>query len=360
MASISSLESIIGQIICDGSGFAPTAFARIQHLFDFSFLIAKHIGFDGYTPALALIYAGNMDKDTVVLVTGVSSGIGLELARKLIHRPYRLVLTARESSLPLLREAGIVAGPRVRLEPLDVTNFDAMHTLIDTIEREWDGVDILINNAGISYRSVVEDMTDEDEWQQLATNYLGPMCLIRSVLPRMRRLRAGRIINVSSVGGMMAMPTMASYSASKFALEGASEALWYELRPFGIHVTTIQPGFIHSESFRRVISSRRRQARLMRQETSVYDVTYDKMEAFVGFMMEHSPQTAEDIAELILHTMRRRRPPLRVPGTFDAHLFSWLRRLLPRSLYHEMLYRLLPGIRAWGKEPGGPTAGPQD
>lgn len=291
-----------------------------------------------------------MNTDTVVLVTGVSSGIGLELARKLMQRPYRLVLTARESSLPMLRQQGILPGPRRRIEALDVTDFSAIHTLIDTIEREWDGVDVLINNAGISYRSVVEDMTDEDEWQQMATNYLGPLTLIRSVLPRMRRQRSGRIINVSSVGGMMAMPTMASYSASKFALEGASEALWYELKPFGIHVTTIQPGFIHSESFRRVVSSRQRQARVMRQESSVYDVYYEQMEKFVTVMMEHAPQSAEDIAELILRTMERKHPPLRVPATLDAHLFGLLRRLLPRGLYHALLYRLLPGIRAWGKE----------
>lgn len=291
-----------------------------------------------------------MDKPNasrVILVTGTTSGIGLELARKLVARPGRLILTARESSLNILRDEGFVENERLRIRALDVSDFAAIHSLIYEIDAEWDGVDALINNAGISYRSVVEDMTDHDEMRQMATNYLGPMCLIRSVLPMMRRKRAGRIINISSVGGMMAMPTMASYSASKFALEGASEALWYELRPWNIQVSLIQPGFIRSESFRRVCYS---ENYLAREDYSPYRAYYEQMERFVTLMMEHAPQTASDIADLILYTLDRRRPPLRVPATLDAHLFALMRRLLPRSLYHRLLYLLLPGIRQWGRE----------
>ena len=83
-------------------------------------------------------------------------------------------------------------------------------------------------------------------------NFRSPMELTRLVLPGMRAKRAGRIITVSSVGGMMAMPTMAAYSASKFALEGAHEALWYEVRPWGIRVSLVQPGFVHSDGFQKV------------------------------------------------------------------------------------------------------------
>ena len=286
----------------------------------------------------------------VVLVTGTTSGIGLELARKLWTMSYRVIVTARADSLHLLKGEIFHENERFRCRALDVTDFDAVASLIAEIDADWGGVDVLINNAGISYRSVVEDMTDEDEWRQLATNYLGPMCLIRCVLPTMRHKRHGRIINISSVGGMMAMPTMASYSASKFALEGASESLWYELRPFGIRVSLVQPGFIRSESFQRVLTSRTRQARLLRGEASPYDIYYEQMSGFVEKMMSHAPQTAEDIADLILFTMERHHPPLRVPATVDAHFFTWMRRLLPRFLYHILLYRLLPGIREWGEE----------
>lgn len=282
----------------------------------------------------------------VVLVTGTTSGIGLELARLLWQSPYRVVITGRTSSLEGFAKESFVENERFSIRPLDVTSLGQIHALIEQIEQEWGGVDILINNAGISYRSVVEEMTDEDEWQQMATNYLGPMCLIRSVLPMMRHKGFGRIINVSSVGGMMAMPTMASYSASKFALEGATEALWYELKPWNIQVSLIQPGFIHSESFRRVFFSKVYQNL---GERSPYQEYYLQMSRFVEKMMNFSPATAEQIAKLILRTMERKHPPLRVPATPDAHFFTLMRRLLPRSIYHSLLYHSLPGIKHWGK-----------
>jgi len=98
-------------------------------------------------------------------------------------------------------------------------------------------------------------MTVADEQLQMQTNYFGPLALIRDLLPSMREKGRGKIINVSSVSGMIAMPTMASYSASKHALKGASEALWYEMKPYGINVSLIQPGFIKSNSFHNVYFS---------------------------------------------------------------------------------------------------------
>jgi short-subunit dehydrogenase len=95
----------------------------------------------------------------------------------------------------------------------------------------------------------VEHADIDERHAQHEVNYHGPMELVRLVLPTMREKRRGRIINVSSVSGMVAMPTMASYAASKFALEGATEALWYEVRPFKIRVSLVQPGFIRSSSF---------------------------------------------------------------------------------------------------------------
>src|SRR5690606_2444621 len=107
------------------------------------------------------------------------------------------------------------------------------------------------NNAGLAYRAVVEHVNETERRAQLDVNFRAPMELIRLVLPHMRARRAGRILNISSVGGMMAMPTMGIYSASKFALEGMTEALWYEVRPWNIKVSLVQPGFIRSRSFER-------------------------------------------------------------------------------------------------------------
>jgi short-subunit dehydrogenase len=228
---------------------------------------------------------------------------------------------------------------------LDITDASARVALIQEIEEMWGGVDILINNAGISFRSVVEHMTDEDEQLQMATNFVAPIALIRLVLPGMRRKRAGRIINVSSVSGMMAMPTMGSYSASKYALEGATEALWYELRPWGIKVSLVQPGFIRSNSFRRVYHTEKGKKAV--QENLNYAEYYQEMDAFVEKLMTRAHATPDHIARRVIKIMQKKNPGLRIPVTIDAHFFGFLRRVLPRRIYHHLLYRNLPGVKTW-------------
>jgi NAD(P)-dependent dehydrogenase (short-subunit alcohol dehydrogenase family) len=145
----------------------------------------------------------------------------------------------------------------------------------------------------------------------------------------------------------MAMPTMALYSASKWALEGATEALWYEVRPFGIDVTLVQPGFIRSPSF---LNTRytRDSALSAHDEHLPYHAHYVHMAPFIERLMRRAFATPESIARRIHLLMKCRKPPLRSAVTLDAHLFSLLRRLLPRWLYHEVLYWSLPRIRDWG------------
>jgi hypothetical protein len=286
--------------------------------------------------------------EPTVLVTGASAGLGLALAKALVARTrFRLALTARSASLPRFAAAGIAASERIMLIPLDVTRDGDRRAALAALEARWGGVDILVNNAGVSYRSVVEHVSEAEALAQMDVNFRAPMELIRLVLPRMRRLRRGRIINVSSVGGMMAMPTMAVYSASKFALEGASEALYYEVRPWNIHVTLVQPGFIHSASFENVRLTAL-SGRSVTEPDEPYHQHYEHMAPFIARMMERSSATPEHVAGVIVRTMKRRRPPLRVAGTPDARLFSALRRLLPRGLYHWVLYRSLPQVRTWG------------
>ncbi|MBI3417931.1 MAG: SDR family oxidoreductase [Verrucomicrobia bacterium] len=286
----------------------------------------------------------------VVLVTGASSGLGLALSKKLLPTEYRLLLTARKNSLGRFAAAGITANERVRIRTLDVTSSAERDQVVREADETWGGVDVLINNAGVAYRTVVEHFNEADDWEQMDVNFRGPMELIRLVLPGMRRKRAGRILNVSSVGGMMAMPTMALYSASKFALEGATESLWYEVRPWNIHVSLVQPGFIHSDSFRntRYTEASRRAAD---DPVNPYHRHYEQMAALIARLMAKASATPEQIADTILRTMRNPSPPLRVPATWDAHLFALLRRFLPRWIYHRFLYGQLPGVGGWGNGP---------
>jgi short-subunit dehydrogenase len=285
-----------------------------------------------------------------ILITGASAGIGLELARLLLESEHRLVLTARAASLPRFAEAGIAPSERVMLLPLDVTIAEERQAAIRAVEQRWGGVDVLVNNAGLSYRAVAEHVTEFERLAQLDSNFLGPMELIRLALPHMRAQRYGRIINISSVGGMTAMPTMSIYSASKFALEGASESLWYEMRPFGVSVSLVRPGFIHSDGFRKVRFTAQGQRSLL-DPGDPYHAHYANMNELIEGLMTLTFYTPLDVAETILGVIEQKNPPLWISGTLDAYAFDLLRRFLPSGLYHRLLYAGLPRIWRWG-QPG--------
>jgi NAD(P)-dependent dehydrogenase (short-subunit alcohol dehydrogenase family) len=291
-----------------------------------------------------------MTPGKTVLITGASTGLGLAIARALTKTDYRVYLTARPNSLPRFAIHEVRESDHVRIRALDVTSAEQRAAIVAEAERDCGGIDILINNAGITYRAVVEHVTEEERIAQMDVNFRAPMELIRLVLPGMREKRAGRIITVSSVGGMMAMPTMAAYSASKFALEGAHESLWYEVRPWGIRVSIVQPGFIDSDGFQKVRYT-------LKSDRSAHDLAepyhehYVNMAPFIARLMRSSRATPDSVARVVLRTMRRRRPPLRVPATFDALAFSSLRRVLPRSTYHWLLYKMLPKVGTWGPSP---------
>ncbi|MFT5197963.1 MAG: short-subunit dehydrogenase [Planctomycetota bacterium] len=286
-----------------------------------------------------------------VLITGASTGLGWAIAQELLAKTaHRLILTARPSSIPRFKELGIEDGERIWVRPLDVTDEAQRDRVVTEIEAEFGAVDVLINNAGLSFRSVVEHVADDELRAQMDVNFLSPMELTRRVLPAMRNQRYGRIITISSVGGMMAMPTMSVYSASKFALEGCCEALWYEVRPWGIQVSLVQPGFIRSDGFTKVHLTRQSQFGAD-NETDPYHEHYASMGPFIAKTMKRTSSSPQSVARTVRRTLQKKRPCLRVPATWDARFFSFLRRIMPRFIYHRFLYSRLPNVKRWG--PGG-------
>lgn len=288
-----------------------------------------------------------MSKPTTprILLTGATSGIGLALARKLWNSSYKVAITVREKSRHKISSEPFKENDRFTIVDIDINSSTDRERIITHLSKKWDGIDVLINNAAISYRSTIEHATHENDLHQLQTNFLSPLELIRLVLPHMRHQQWGRIINLSSVGGMMAMPTMGLYSASKFALEGASEALWYELKPWNVSVTLVQPGFINSESFRNVAWSKK--AKISIEGDDEYTPYYKHMSQFIEKLMTSAFATPDSIAKKIINLIERDRVPLRMPATIDAHFFSFIRRFMPRYFYHALLYRNLPGISEW-------------
>lgn len=287
----------------------------------------------------------------VVLITGASTGLGLAVAKALIAlNEYRLILTARASSHHRFTEAGILESDFVWIRDMDIVNYFQVTEVMNEIFSHFRGVDVLINNAGISESSTVEDADEVSRQQQLDVNYLAPFHLINTVLPNMRHQGSGKIINISSAGGFMSMPTMSSYSASKFALEGASEALWYEMKPWGVSMTLIIPGFIHSLGYLNTRQTRHSQFSSQDCE-GIYYEQYCGMKKLIHFGMKWTKATNEIIAKKILKNIQQKRPPLRLFVTFEARLFHLMRRLLPSRAYHWMVYKMISLMKRRSRVP---------
>ena len=182
-----------------------------------------------------------MPVSTVVLITGCSTGIGRATATHLAASGYTVIATARR-----VEDLADLAAAGCRTLALDVTDEGSMRAAVDAVEASHGRIDVLVNNAGYSQSGAVESVPLARTRAQFETNVFGPLRLTQLVLPGMRRRRAGRIVNVSSMGGRLVFPGGGVYHASKYALEALSDALRYELRPFGIAVVLIEPGLIRT------------------------------------------------------------------------------------------------------------------
>jgi NAD(P)-dependent dehydrogenase (short-subunit alcohol dehydrogenase family) len=176
----------------------------------------------------------------VVLITGCSSGIGRDLARRLTGAGYRVVATARHPER--LNDLGAALTL-----PLDVQDPVSVTGAVERVLAAFGRIDVLVNNAGYSQIGPLEEVDDAHLQQVFDVNVFGPLRLVRAVLSHMRRQKSGRIIQVSSIAGWVAMPLSGAYCGTKFALEGVSDSLRLELRPFGIRVVLVEPGAIRTK-----------------------------------------------------------------------------------------------------------------
>lgn len=184
-----------------------------------------------------------MTKPQTILITGATSGIGRDAALYLHERGHRVFATGRNpNALAELRDLGLEALP------LDVNDGASIEVLRQEIDErtEGRGLDVLVNNAGYGLFGPVEMLSDEDVRKQFDTNVFGLLAVTRAFLPAMRRNGAGRVLNVSSVGGRITFPLGGVYNATKYALESISDALRMEVRQFGIEVVIIEPGYIQT------------------------------------------------------------------------------------------------------------------
>ena len=196
-----------------------------------------------------------MSDSKIWFITGCSTGFGRELAQQALSRGDRVVLTARK---PEQVEDIAAKHPDTALVlPLDVTSEQAIVKAVAEAEAHFGQIDVLVNNAGYGYFSAIEEGEDDEVRRQFETNVFGLMSLTRHVLPGMRKRRSGHIVNVSSIGGLVAFPATGYYHATKWAVEGFSESLSKEVAPLGIKVTIVEPGRFRTDwAGRSVIESK--------------------------------------------------------------------------------------------------------
>jgi NAD(P)-dependent dehydrogenase (short-subunit alcohol dehydrogenase family) len=253
----------------------------------------------------------------VILITGASSGIGRACAEHLQARGHRVYGTSRRAQ-----------PPGLSFEPLtlDVTSDASVAQAVQAVVGREGRLDVVVNNAGFGIAGAAEDTAVDEARDQFETNFFGTMRVCRSVLPVMRQQGSGCIVNISSIAGRIGIPFQALYSASKFAVEGYTEALRMEAAPFGIRVVLVEPG-----DFKTGFTLGRRLVRGAGTEA------YRDRQARALAVMEHDEThgaTPESVARLVDRIIGLRSPRLRyVVGPFSEAVALALRRIAPSRLF---------------------------
>ena len=274
-----------------------------------------------------------------VLVTGCSTGIGRQAASVLARRGWRVYATARRlDAIADLERHGC------RLLELDVTDEASRAAAVDAVMAAEGAVGVLVNNAGISELGATAAMPVAHVERMFATNVFGMLSLTQLVVPGMRTRGAGRIVNIGSMNGRWMMPGMGSYAATKHALEAFSDALRYELRPFGIEVSLIAPGMVttgfgHSAARRSDSSEDDPQWADFTARVSELTLTWD---AGPRARLACSPR---DVAERVVRAAESQRPQARYRVAPSATIMLSLRRVLPERTFERVLRAQFPSPR---------------
>ena len=250
-----------------------------------------------------------MRTSKIFLITGVSSGLGKAFAEGALAAGHKVIGTVRSADAA---PAFVALAPgRAHAVLLDVTDFDAIPEAVAQAEREAGPIDVLVNNAGYGHEGILEESSLDDMRRQFDLNVFGAVAMIKAVLPGMRARRSGRIVNVTSMGGFITMPGITAYCGSKFALEGISEALGKEVKPFGIHVTALAPGQFRTDwAGRSMVRARR--------SIADYDAVMDPIRAARQAKSGNQPGDPARAAQALLELVAAEHPPVRLYLGADA------------------------------------------
>jgi NAD(P)-dependent dehydrogenase (short-subunit alcohol dehydrogenase family) len=264
-----------------------------------------------------------MADSRVVLITGASSGVGQSTARLLSQRGFTVCGTSRN-------RAGADGAPGVEMLPLDVRVDDSVRACVEAVVSRCGRLDVLINNAGYELAGAVEELSLAEAKAQFETNFFGIIRMVNAVLPLMRQQRRGHIINVGSLSGLTAIPFLGIYSASKFALEGYTEALRQEVKPFNIHVSLTEAGFLSTPMMNhRQVAERR---------MPEYDAWRQRALTAIRASEDKAPGP-DVVAGTLLEILSSHSPRLRSLIGHQAKSVTRLRRFLPAAMFEQGVRR---------------------
>ncbi len=256
--------------------------------------------------------------DKVAIVTGSSSGIGFETALALAREGYHTYATMRDIKkgdkiLDIAKNENL----KIKVIELDVNKEDTIKKAVEDIIGEEKRIDVLVNNAGYFLVGCLEDLTISELKDQFETNFFGVVRTIQAVLPTMRSQKSGTIVNVSSVAGRIGFPVTPGYISAKFALEGLSESMRYELFPFGIKTIIIEPGVIKTNLFATL-------KKTAKQDSPYKDMTDKVMNGLL--MMSEMGTPPQEVAKTIVKAVSSESPLPRYPVGNDAIMFLEAKR----------------------------------
>ena len=275
--------------------------------------------------------------EKVALVTGSSSGIGFETSLALARNGFHTFATMRDLGKDeKIKQIIEKEDLSIEILELDVDSEESVNRAIKTVSEKKGRIDVLVNNAGYGMWGTVEDVSIDEFKKQFETNFFSIIRLIQKVAPIMRKQGSGNIVNISSVAGRIGFPVSPAYISSKFALEGLSESLRFELMPFGINVIIIEPGVIKTNFFDSMKLSEKS------QQDSTYKEITDKVISGVKMMAEMGTHPKE-VANVVIKTLGEEKPLPRYVIGNDAMMFLEAKKMKTDIEFENYLKKELYG-----------------
>ncbi len=268
-------------------------------------------------------------RNITVLITGCSSGIGQSTVELFLEQGWNVSATMRNPEDSPWQESGKLICPR-----LDVNDKDSIQQAVDRTLQTFGSIDVLVNNAGYALMGAFETLSAEQIQRQFDTNVTGLMEVCRAVLPHFRERKQGAIVNVSSMVGRIPLPLYSVYNASKFAVEGFTEGLVYELSEFNIKVKLIEPGAVNTNFFGRSADRTNATGEKAYEEYSARQ--FEVMDGIGAAGLDSA-----DVAKAIYQASIDGKSQLRYPVGVEAKAFMMLRNMVPDPVLHSLVKNCL-------------------